>query len=149
MTPRTPFENTWGFEWKKRLGDPAAPYALRWMARTPWFSVRLHHWLGSDDLRWPHDHPYSFLTVVLRGAYDDVQPASEGAASEGAAAARVDRLRAGSVRFRRAEHRHSVRLVSETATTLVITGPERREWGFWVKNKFRRHNKYFFEWGHH
>src|SRR5690606_21471264 len=32
--------------------------------------------------------------------------------------------------FRRAEHRHAVSIL-RPLTTLVLTGPKRREWGFW------------------
>lgn len=48
----------------------------------------MHHWLGPDDDRAFHDHPWWFLTLVLRGGYADRHPGGE------------DRLRAGSVRIR-------------------------------------------------
>lgn len=33
--------------------------------------------------------------------------------------------------------------------TVLLTGPEKRVWGFWVNGKFRKRNKYFYEHGHH
>lgn len=31
----------------------------------------------------------------------------------------------------------------------MLTGREVRRWGFWVKWKFKKSNKYFLEHGHH
>jgi hypothetical protein len=33
--------------------------------------------------------------------------------------------------------------------SLVLTGPKRRRWGFWVKDKFVKANKYFLSFGAH
>lgn len=84
-------------------------------------SVRLHRFEpGAGDGCDPHDHPWPwFLTIVLRGGYDDHSPDRPG----------VDRLRAPAVRLRRG-HRHYTRVHPDGALTLVITGPARREWGF-------------------
>jgi hypothetical protein len=108
----------------------------RWVADFGFFSLRMHHWMYSDDLRAPHDHPWWFLTLCVWGSYVDVSPDGD------------DRVSVGSVRFRRAEHRHSVK-VERSTWTLLLTGPERRVWGFWVRDKFRKRNKYFYEHGHH
>jgi hypothetical protein len=43
---------------REALGLPTCPYLIRWRVETPWFSVRLHHWLGPDDERAQHDHPW-------------------------------------------------------------------------------------------
>jgi hypothetical protein len=119
------------------LGRLEAPYLRRWVLKCRWGSLRLHQWLASDDLRNPHDHAWDFLTLVLRGSYTDISPNGE------------DELRPGDLRFRRAEHQHSVRVNRGGCWSLLVTGPERRVWGFWVQGKFRKRNKYFFEWGHH
>ena len=128
-TPRTIFSSD-------RLGPPGCPYMERWVADFGVFSLRLHHGLHSDDMRAPHDHPWWFLLLCLWGRYVDVSESGH------------DVVSTGSVRFRRAEHRHSVR-VTRSTWTLLVTGPEKRTWGFWVKGKFRKRNKYFYEYGHH
>jgi hypothetical protein len=103
----------------------------------PFGSVRVHHWLSADDDRAFHDHPWWFLTIVLRGGYVDQSPAGE------------DEVFAPAVRFRHALHRHTVYPGPRGAWTLVITGPRKRSWGFWRDGKFRKANKWFSTWGHH
>jgi hypothetical protein len=118
-------------------------YLRRWRVETPWFSVRLHHWLHSDDDRNPHDHPWAFVTAVLRGSYID----------EGLT--RRQRVRPGHVYYRSADHAHWVHLDRGEVWTLVLTGPKVRRWGFWVGGRrglyarFVKSYRYFYEFGNH
>jgi hypothetical protein len=121
----------------ERLGLPSCPYVVRWRAETPWFSVRLHHWLAPDDDRAKHDHPWSFTTFVVKGGYIDSSPDGD------------EHLRAPAVRHRRATHQHTVFPDPGGAWTIIVTGPKVRSWGFWVKGKFVKMNKYFLTHGHH
>lgn len=124
-------------EWRNPLGLPECPYAYRWLVDPRMFSVRLHHWIGNDDLRAPHDHPWSFITVIIAGSYTDVQPDDE------------DVLRQGSIRWRPMLHRHSVKLNTPSVWSLVITGPHRRPFCFWPNGKRVKANKWFFANGKH
>lgn len=47
------------------------PYLRRWhlVFRNPWFSVYLHNFVQSDDVRALHDHPYANATLLIRGRY--------------------------------------------------------------------------------
>lgn len=109
----------WMVEWGEELGPEDCPTVRRWMVQTPVGSVRLHHWLGVDDPRAHHDHPWWFATLVLRGGYADVTPRTR------------EELRAPAARLRRAGHVHQVRpLPGPDCWTAVLTGPARREWGF-------------------
>lgn len=125
------------FEWARPLGLPECPYVIRWMVETPAGSVRLHHWSAPDDGRACHDHPWWFVTFVLRGAYTDVNPV------------RVETLKAPAVRFRPAHHRHTVVPATASCWTVVVTGSKRRPWGFWRGAKFIKANKWFASYGHH
>jgi hypothetical protein len=100
-------------------------------------SVRIHHWLGPDDDRAFHDHPWWFITLMLKGTYTDYGPGG------------ADRLHAGSLRYRRALHQHTVIPGKNGAWTLLVTGPKVRNWGFWANGKFRKANKWFASRGHH
>lgn len=124
-------------ERRKALGRGECPYAFRWLVDVRAFSIRLHHWVGNDDLRAPHDHPWSFVTFVIAGSYTDVQPDGD------------EVLRRGSVRFRPMLHRHSVKLNTPSVWTVVITGPHRRPFCFWPNGKRVKANKWFFANGYH
>lgn len=126
-------------KWAQEIGPSECPMMVRWVFETPWCSVRLHHFLRSDDMRHLHDHPWWFTTLVLRGRYRDI---TEIDGSRFAS----DELRAGSVRFRPAHHAHAV----ETAGcwTIVITGAIRRRWGFWDNGIFRCVSDYFRRYGY-
>ena len=123
--------------WRQRLGRPECPYMTRWVLDLGWFAIRLHHWVASDDQRNPHDHPFWYITFILWGGYQDKSPSGD------------TRMHVGKVACRRASHQHTVLVDRGGCWSLLLTGPETREWGFWVGGKFRRRNKYFFEHGHH
>lgn len=124
------------FAWNEKLGLPECPYVIRWRFETPVGSLRVHHWLSHDDDRAFHDHPWWFITFVIKGAYSDVSPG------------RVDYLRAGSIRYRPALHQHTV-YPGTGCWTLLITGRPLRKWGFWWQGKLIRANKWFLSHGHH
>ncbi len=124
------------FRFREGLGRPECPYAFRTILNLGAFSLRVHEWIRSDDKRYMHDHPWSFLTIVLRGSYTDVSAKGR------------DVLRAGSIRFRRATHRHYVEVPAGGAVSFLITGPKVRDWGFWVKGVLKRPLRYFGRFGH-
>ena len=88
-------------------------------------AARVHHILRSDAGRDPHDHPWPYLTVILKGGYFEECFDEEGAPID-------TRWRgAGSILFRRANSLHKLRVPSgETAWTLFITGKKQQTWGF-------------------
>lgn len=138
LLPSEPSRKIRSFQlrWCEPLGKKECPYAYRWLLNLGLFSIRLHLWLRSDDKRHMHDHPWSFVTLVLRGSYVDVSPAGR------------DQLRWGSVRYREATHRHYVEVPATGALTLLVTSAPVRNWGFWVKGKFKRPLRYFGRFGH-
>ena len=129
----------WTFQWwwKQKLGRPECPYLIRTGISFGLFSIRIHNWISSDDDRHFHDHPWSFITLVLRGGYTDVSPSGE------------HRMTPGKVAYRHALHQHTVQVDKGGCLTIIITGPQWRKWGFWVGKKFKKANKYFLEHGHH
>lgn len=124
---------TWGVPG----GLPECPYFRKWVIDFGPFAIRLHRWYSDDDHRAMHDHPYWFVTLVLRGGYTDVSPDG------------IDRLSAGDARFRPAEYRHSVQNVRPNTWTLLVSGRPWRRWGFWVGGKLVKRDKYFATSGHH
>lgn len=127
------------FDWCKGepIGLPECPYSYRWKIDLGSFSIRLHQWLKSDDSRAFHDHSWWFVTLVLWGGYTDVSTFGD------------DILSIGSIRYRKAEHKHTVKVNKPGTLTLLLTGKPKRRWGFWVDGKLIKRDKYFAVWGHH
>lgn len=118
----------WGrIDITKTVDGEEVLYLRRWyLWRCKAFSVRLHHIVMEDVDRWPHDHPWNFVALVLRGGYVE---------RWGPAGMCVPCL-TKRVRFVNAHRATDVhRIVRFTrghkgAWTLFITGPELRTWGF-------------------
>jgi hypothetical protein len=122
------------------IGSKENPYLLRWflIPRNRFLNVYLHKFMRSDDDRALHDHPWWFVSLLLRGAYDEVTP-------EG-----VKRREAFSLAYRPASWRHRVRLLRESlfddgyirifaetpCWTIIVTGSKVRNWGFWCPKGF-------------
>jgi hypothetical protein len=60
--------------WREKLGYEEEPYLIRWTFIIFGFSIRIHHWIKSDDRRFYHDHSADLLSIVLKGQYDNVVP---------------------------------------------------------------------------
>jgi len=98
---------------------------LAWLLQRLGIAVRVHHILRSDSGRVPHDHPWPYLTVILRGGYTEVRYDGRGFPTgrkwHGP----------GSVLFRRANSWHRLDLPEgRTAWTLFLTGRKEQTWGF-------------------
>lgn len=119
------------------IGDAANPYLRRWhvIPRNRFFNIYLHEILRSDDDRALHDHPWWNLSIVLGGGYHEHTIAAGGV-----------HCRAwrgpGFLKFRGAAAAHRLE-VSRPATTLFITGPRLRAWGFHCPETGWRHWRAF------
>lgn len=103
-----------------------------------YFGIYLHHLNQSDEERAMHDHPWTFISIILTRGYDEVTPSQD---HDGEAMRFYPRF---SVLFRRAEHIHRLEMEGPM-WTLVLRGPERRVWGFWPVNPTTGRR----EWMHH
>ena len=104
------------------------------------FNVTLHKIVRSDDPIM-HDHPWGYLTIILRGGYWEHTPVFN---NEGKMIAEFQKWRGpGSVIYRKAKEYHWLELSeSGSATTLFFMGPQQREWGFFKNNKWIQHETY-------
>lgn len=151
--------------WKQPMGLAECPYAERWILNFGIFTIRLHHWMKSDDLRHHHNHPWWFITWVVKGHYEDIIPGDTPTNGTIRVLEHVDGIETrssynytsnlnteamttGKIRYRPANHTHKVKVLRST-WTLLLTGPNVHKWGFFVNGKFKKANKYFFEEGHH
>ena len=98
-------------------------YMRRWILRTPWRTIRIHHILRSDYDRALHDHPFGFWTILLTGSYIEVL-------ADGDDEKHVKRKR-WTLRWVDAETPHRL-ILDKPVWTLVIAQHKWREWGFYV-----------------
>lgn len=70
LRPFKPFQ----IRWAEKLGLQEYPYLIRWTFLFFNYSIRIHHWLKSDDDRYFHDHASDLVSIVLKGYYWNVKP---------------------------------------------------------------------------
>ncbi len=108
-------------------------YLLRWyvLPRNPWLNVYLHQFLHDDEDRALHDHPWWFVSLMVKGRYYEVTQTNF--------IARV----APCVAHHPATHAHRVVLQKDDDSkpipcwTIVITGRVTRDWGFLCPSGWR------------
>ncbi len=107
-----------------RWTDVDSEYITRLhVLKTPWFAICLH-WINKPDPEpFLHDHPVTFLSVILRGWYRENRNGK-------------------SVKHRwfnwikaSPEDTHTITHVGPNTLTLCFMGPKTREWGFHTKPK--------------
>jgi len=113
----------------------------RWsILESPRFNLYVHQIARSDEERDPHDHPWSFASLVLRGGYHEKLWKVD--------AYEEHDHRPGSILFRSSHDFHRIRLYGEAAWTLVLTGPRTHDlWGYrtaegWVDHLTYRKQKH-------
>lgn len=95
--------------------------------KTPWFAICLH-WLNKPDPEpFLHDHPVSFLSIILRGGYIEKRLIGEGPA-ELMSHTMLNLVTAHE------DDRHTIVEVMPNTLTLALMGPKTREWGFHSEN---------------
>lgn len=143
-----------------RREEDGQPYLIRRTLFTfgKFFSIKYHQILLSDDVC-PHDHPWSFITLMLKGGYYEWTPIEQDDTGKTlAATVAVDNTievkkwhDVGSLMYRPASWRHRLELKRPVnyyrpvingklmkdpivAHTIVITGMVVRDWGFFTKS---------------
>jgi hypothetical protein len=130
-----------GTEWFKTLlsgkphfviGSNDDPYLHRWylIPRNRRLNIYLHKFFRDDDDRALHDHPWWFVSLILKGRYKEITE-------------RGNEFRSpGSIAYRPATHRHRVVLLKDKVArpkvcwTLIVTGRSKRTWGFYCPKGF-------------
>lgn len=92
----------------------------------PWFRVCIHE-IAGEDTPHMHSHPWSYLSIVLKGRH-------------------IERFENGSVlrkpfsvAFRRHSTFHRLEPVNGPSWTLIVMGPRRHAWGFLKEGRFFPH----------
>ena len=105
------------------------------------FNIFVHKFLKSDPDS-PHDHPWPYATLILRGGYWEWVPEFDAA---GKMIGETRHWRApGSFRTAAANTYHRVELEPGiTPWTLFMPGSQQRDWGFLVDNKWIPNMEFF------
>lgn len=98
----------------KDIGEKFTRYLV---LQSRWFNVFIHQMSAPIAPPKCHDHPWSFVSFVIRGGYWE---STDGVNFEFRAP--------GTILYRKAEHAHTVKNAPGLAWTVVITGPARRKW---------------------
>ena len=107
------------------------------------FGIYLHHLQSSDEDRACHDHPWSFISILLTGGYGEWTPHHR-YDRENRTIRRQEKMiwyPRWSVLRRPAEWQYRLQL-DKPVWTLVFRGPERRVWGFLPSGTWMHHVAY-------
>lgn len=141
-------------KWPKlvKIGGDENPYLLRWelfkREDKDWPRLFLHRFCRSDDDRALHDHPWWFISILIRGSYVEEYQDIDGTVKR-------RRRTAPSICYRPLSTRHRVILDhvfpepphrdddwvweawdgqgAKSVWTIILTGRDVRGWGFWCK----------------
>lgn len=147
-------ESHWFLKWLTKKGrrriinDPVngRPYMYRYHIfknkneddQQTGFNIFIHKIVQSDG-RHLHDHPWNYITVILKGGYKEYTPLG------------VYNQSPGHVLFRRAKSLHRLELYhNEPCWTLFVRFKQKRKWGFivngqWIDCKTYHNAKYFLQ----
>jgi hypothetical protein len=102
--------------------NPDEVYLRRWyLIHTPWFGMYLHNILRPDGDRDMHDHPWPFVSAILKGGYVEETPA------------KFRGWPIGSIHKMKATDAHRIRWIHPNTWSLIFVGLRKRQWGFHTK----------------
>jgi len=117
--------------------DPERNYLTRWrLIQTPLFGIYLHRMDGPDPRPTLHDHPWPFISFVLRGGY--LERRIYGADAPDVLIDRINRKRT-------TDFHYITRLLRVPTWTLMFVGRRQRVWGYlnrggrWTAFDLHRH----------
>lgn len=111
----------------KRIKDPdtGEVYLERWQVGfRNWFSIKLHRIWRKDFGRELHDHPWNFTSFIMTGGYRE-HLYRDGRHQH-------KRTRPFQLVCRTMADRHRIDEIFDPCWTLVVCGPRRKDWGFWL-----------------
>lgn len=103
-------------------------YMRRWNLRLPGgFSIKLHM-IALPDHGELHDHPWKFISVILRGGYEQETAEDSKLYRPGMPNIRLDPTK-----------QHKVTPIIRPTWTIGFYWPKEREWGFWIPDDEGEH----------
>jgi len=99
------------------------------LVKTPVGALCVHWLLKPDPAHWLHDHPVSFLSIILRGWYREERDGQ----------IKTRRL----FNFIRDTDQHRIVEVAPSTMTLCFMGPKTREWGVHTDRGFKASTDFY------
>lgn len=133
----------WNFLTWADIPDAANPdrvYLRRLrILQTPWFALYLHFIFLPDEDRDPHDHPFPFWSMIVRGGYTETiwRVVSLNGLRGISHDSRTQTWRRGSIHKTPLDRAHMITILAPGTITLVFCGPKVQEWGFYPDSKFK------------
>lgn len=135
--PQSQRSSQWAFMKKfviPNFDDPTQTYLTRWrIIQTPWCALYLHRMDGPDSRPTLHDHPWSFVSLILRGGYVEMRQ------DKHTMTPRIVERRRVNV-MRRADAHYIRDLLRVPTWTLLLVGARRRTWGYWRRSSESRYD---------
>jgi len=134
--------------WAEKMGDdPQNPYLTRWMISFFGYSIRIHHWTGSDNSLHFHDHSCDLISIILKGKYLNVVPEDPNDPFPDVKRCRKIEAKACKPWRAKATALHYLEIPKEGAWTLLLQGRPYNSWGFIVNGHKWRPLRYFHKFG--
>lgn len=126
-----------------RWTDVDSGYIVRLhLIMCPWFAICLHWFQRPDPEPHLHDHPVSFLSLILRGWYVERTWKRVGKGR----ARQADELRRWWNWIPASEdHRHRIEAICPGTLTLCFMSGKKREWGFHTEDGWVHWKDYYRE----
>lgn len=126
--------------------DPTDTYLARLrIIETPWFGVYLHQIRRPDHDRALHDHPWNFVSFIIKGGYEETVPMF---ISRPAGLRRKRTWGPRSIHAMGIGKYHAItRLLDGPAWTLVFVGRRVKNWGYITESGWIDHDTYHVERG--
>lgn len=105
----------------------------RWrIISTPWFTINLHGIYKADEDLHLHNHPWNFISLVLKGWY-----------VEELESCKLNLRSPFSIAMRKKERFHKIEtLITKSVYTLNFMWGKENKWGYEVDGKFVGHEEY-------
>lgn len=92
---------------------------------TYWFNVYIHQILKSDEDNHFHDHPFDFISLILKGSYEEFYSKAPHHLT-----VFCKKYLPVQVARHQAEDAHKLTLLTPEVWTLVFTSKRKRTWGY-------------------
>lgn len=106
--------------------------------QTPWFGIYVHDIYEPDADRDPHNHPWSFISIVLRGEYAEaLHPDANDLDTK-----RLKVYKRWSAHRMNRTAAHRIIWAAPGLKTLILVGPRRSNWGFFTDAGYQPWQQY-------